>query len=67
MDIWKEARRRCKNHLRVSFVEAGMKASQVSKLNLDKQVDELLSEDDGEYVRVAFVRLKMEIQPDDEE
>jgi len=66
MEIWNEARRRARNHLRLGFVELKMKPAQVAKLNLDKQVDELMAKDDGEYLRVAFVRLNVEITDDEE-
>ena len=67
MEIWEEARRRARNHLRVSLVESGMKANKVAKLNLEKQVNELMSADGGEYLRVAFVRLNVEIMEDEDE
>ena len=66
MEIWKEARRRCTNHLRLALVEQRVKSKDVAKMNLTKQVDELMSADEGEYIRVAFVRLNVKVDHDDE-
>jgi hypothetical protein len=67
VDVWKEARRRCLNHLRQAFVEQGIKPSKVAKMNLNAQVDELMAKDDGEYVRVAFVKLKVKTGLEDDD
>jgi hypothetical protein len=61
IDIWAEARRRCRNHLRAAFVERGMNPTVVAKMDMEKQVDDLMKADGGEYLRVAFVRLNVEI------
>ena len=61
MEIWKEARRRAMNHLRMALIERGMNSAVVAKMKLDGKVDELLGGDSGEYIRVAFVKLNVEI------
>ena len=62
--IWLEARRRCRNHLRLALVEKGVKSNQAAKMDLEAKVDELMSSDDGEYIRVAFVKLKIGAEDD---
>ena len=62
MAIWFEARRRARNHLREALVSQGIKPHVVPKMDLESRVDELLCADKGEYVRVAFVRLKVETE-----
>jgi hypothetical protein len=59
MDVWLEARRRCRNHLRQAFVERGIRPHVVAKMDMEAQIDDLLRQDNAEYIRVAFVRLKV--------
>ncbi len=64
IDIWQEARRRCLNHLRAAFVEQRVNPLVVAKMDLHKQVDDLLAKDSGEYIRVAFAKLMPEVFDD---
>jgi len=66
MAIWLEARRRCRNHLREGLILSGMKPHEVANMKLEDKVDELLCADSGEYVRVAFVKLKVEATDDND-
>lgn len=61
IDIWKEARRRCLNHLRAGYVESGVNPRVVAKMDLATQVDQLMEKDGGEYIRVAFATLMPEV------
>jgi hypothetical protein len=56
MEIWNEARRRARNHIRLGLVEAGMKPMKAAKLNIEKKVDELLGEDGSGYIQAAFFK-----------
>ena len=66
MEIWGEARRRARNHLRVALVESGVKAAKVAKMNLEKQVDDLLSKDGCEYLKVSFWKITKHYMIEDE-
>lgn len=63
-DVWEEARRRARNHIRMGLVEGGLKPGKVAKMNIEKQVSELLSEDGCGYIRAAFVTFKVEADDD---
>jgi hypothetical protein len=60
MAVWQEARKRARNHIRLGLVESGMKPMKAAKLNIERQVDELLGEDGGGYIQVAFFKYGIE-------
>ena len=59
-DVWEECKRRARNHIRLGLVEGGLKASKVAKMNIEKQVDELLHEDNCGYIHAAFFKFGIE-------
>jgi hypothetical protein len=48
----------------MGLVEGGLKPGKVAKMNIEKQVSELLSEDGCGYIRAAFVTFKVEADDD---